>query len=81
MLSEYFRYVVRIIPLYCPDNSEIGVRMCPKYAHGSFSKCLGDLIYMSYYQDGQILIFPTYFDTRGAISTFHSKLRNWIQYI
>lgn len=31
-------------------------------------------IYASYYKAGQIIIFPYYYDTRGAISTFHSKL-------
>lgn len=58
-----------------------GYDVCVSYSNAttamwSFSEVSkGDAdIYASYYQDGQILIFPTYFDTRGAISTFHSKL-------
>ena len=58
-----------------------GYDVCVSYSNAttamwSFSEVSkGDAdIYASYYQDGQILIFPKYFDTRGAISTFHSKL-------
>ena len=31
-LSGSFRYSVRMLPLCCPDTTEMGVRMLPKYA-------------------------------------------------
>ena len=32
-LSGSFRYSVRMLPLCCPDTTEMGVRMLPKYGH------------------------------------------------
>ena len=43
---------------------------------GHLVKCLKVMLtYMSYYQDGQILIFPTYFDTRGLSLRFIVNFR------
>jgi len=31
-LAGYYRYSVRMLPLCCPDATEMDVRMLPKYA-------------------------------------------------